>query len=108
MTVPLVRPVHRWHCPACRREDVTHEAPPAGKRLVRMHPCPKLRGLTTPMLPAGTKAKIEIREREDYVGTEMVQVDPERGRPVQSLITTRDTGQDTVVFAPTATLRGDI
>jgi hypothetical protein len=60
------------------------------------------------MLPAGTKAKVELREREDYVGREKVALDPERGRPVQSVVTTRDDGQDTAVFAPTATLSGDI
>jgi hypothetical protein len=58
------------------------------------------------MLPAGTRAKVEIVEREDYVGKEKVQLDPELGRPVMAVKTTRDDGQDVIVFAPTATGTG--
>jgi len=47
-------------------------------------------------------AEVEAREREDYVGTEKVQTD-EDGRPVMSVVTTRDNGQDTAVYAPVAT-----
>ena len=103
MTATLVRAVNRWYCPACKREDVTHEPRPHS----RLHQCPASRGLSVPMVPAGTKAKVELREREDYVNGEVVQLDPERGRPVQSVIVTRDNGQDVAVFAPTATLRGE-
>jgi hypothetical protein len=68
-----------------------------------MHVCPKTRYLTTPMVRAGTKARIVLKEREDYVGTEKVQLDPERGRPVMSLITERADGSNDVrVYAPTA------
>ena len=45
--------------------------------------------------------KVEAREREDYVGHELVQTD-EAGRSVMSVVTTRDDGQDAIVFAPTA------
>lgn len=96
--IPLLRPVNRWYCPNCRKEDVTHEARPHS----RMHICPTLRYLTAPMLPLGTAAKVELVEWGDYVGKEKVQRDPERGRPIQSITTTRDNGQDAVVFAPTA------
>ena len=103
MTVPILTPVNRWYCPnGCGREDITHEARPH----TRMHVCPKLRGLTAPLLPVGVKGKVEAKEREDYIGTEMVQLDPELGRPVQSIITTRDGGQDCAIFMPAATLRG--
>jgi hypothetical protein len=53
------------------------------------------------MLPRGTAAKLEVNEREEYVGRELVQTDA-NGRPVMSLTITRDDGQDCVVFAPTA------
>lgn len=96
--VPILGTVRRWHCPNCGKTDVTNEARPH----TRFHTCPRLRGLTAPMLPAGTSAKVELREREDYVGRERVQLDPELGRPVMSIVTTRDDGQDCVVFAPTA------
>lgn len=99
----LLTPVHRWYCPNCGREDVTHEARPHS----RFHTCPRLRGLTAPMLQRGTAGKVELHEREDYIGREHVQLDPERGRPVAQVVTTRDNGQDCIVFAPTATARGD-
>jgi hypothetical protein len=90
--------IRRWHCPECGKTDVTDDD---GKG-TRYHPCPKLRGLAVPMLLAGVKAKIVLREREDYIGDELVQLDPEKGRPVMSIVTTRDDGQDAVVLAPTA------
>jgi hypothetical protein len=62
--------------------------------------------LTAPMVLAGTAAKVELRERDDYVGNDRVQLDPERKRPVMSIVTTRDNGNDVVVFAPTAVARG--
>jgi hypothetical protein len=46
---------------------------------------------------------VEAQEREDYVGKELVQTDGE-GRPIMSVITTRDEGQDCAVLAPTATM----
>jgi hypothetical protein len=101
--LPLLRTRRMWSCPSCGFEDVTYESRPH----TRMHSCPKLRGLSTPMVPAGTKAKIELKEREDYVNGEQVQLDPERGRPVQSVITTRDDGQDVTVYAPTAAGNGE-
>lgn len=97
--LPLLATERRWYCPNCRLEDVTQEARPH----TRFHACKALRGLTAPMLPAGTRAKVELREREDYVGKEKVQLDPQLGRPVMSVVTTRNDGQDTIIFAPTAT-----
>ena len=96
MTVMLAT-IRRWYCPNCRAEDVTTESRPH----TRMHTCPKMRGLTAPMIPVGTKAKITAHEREDYVGQEHVRLD-EAGRPVMSITTEREDGQDVVVFAPTA------
>jgi len=102
MTVGIL-PVNRWYCPQCKQEDITHEPRPHS----RFHTCPKLRMLSAPMVPMGTKAKIELREREDYVNGDLVQLDPERRRPVMSVVTTRDDGkQDVAVFAPTATAKG--
>jgi hypothetical protein len=91
-------PIRNWYCPNCGLRDQTREARPH----TRFHTCSGLRGLTAPMLPEGTAAKVEAREREDYVGRELVQTD-EGGRPVMSVVTTRDEGTDAIVFAPTAT-----
>jgi hypothetical protein len=95
--VPLLTPERRWECPNCTDTDVTHEPRPH----TRFHACRGLRGLTAPFVPAGT-----ARDREDYVGGDMVQTDGD-GRPVMSVVTTRDDGQDVAVLAPcaTATLR---
>jgi hypothetical protein len=98
--IPVLTPVHRWSCPNCPVEDVTTEARPH----TRFHTCAGLHGLTAPLVLAGTKAKVEAVERGDYIGTESVQTD-ENGRPVMSVVTTRDDGQDVAVFAPTATAR---
>lgn len=95
----LVQPVHRWWCPACKKEDVTHEVKPHS----RFHICPKMRGLTTPMVPLGTKAKVTLNEREDYVGKDKVQLDPEEQRPIMNITVERENGTDVAVFAPTAT-----
>jgi len=101
--IPLLSTVRHWQCPACGLTDMTREARPH----TRFHNCPKLRGLTAPMVPAGTAAKVEIRERDDYIGNEIVQLDPEKGRPVMSIVTTRDDGQDATVFAPLAVKGSD-
>lgn len=66
-----------------------------------MHPCRGLSGLMVALVPHGTSCKVEVREREDYVGKELVQADV-NGRPLMSVVTTRDDGQDVTVFAPTA------
>lgn len=100
MNVPLLAPPEqRWECPNCDLQDVTREA----RVHQRMHPCQGLAGLTVPMVPAGTKCKVEAVEREDFIGTERVQYAPGSGRPVMAAVTTRDDGQDCTVFAPTAT-----
>jgi hypothetical protein len=58
--------------------------------------------MTVPMVPAGIRCKVELRDREDYVGRDVVQVD-EDNRPVMSAVVTRDDGVDTTVYAPCAT-----
>jgi hypothetical protein len=88
----------RWVCPNCTFTDVTHEPEVHS----RFHNCRGLKGLSAPMIPEGTTAKVEAREREDYVGDQQVQTDGE-GRPVMSIVTTRADGQDTAVLAPVGT-----
>lgn len=102
MTVVVLSGEQRWECPNCPATDVTRQAQPH----TRFHACPGLNGLTAPMVPAGTRCKVEAVEREDYINGDLVQVDGQ-GRPVMSVITTRDDGQDCAVYAPTASARGD-
>lgn len=95
----LLRPEYRWECPNCAVTDVTHEALPH----VRYHSCRGLRGLSAPMVPAGSDCTVQAVERDDYVGSERVQVDGE-GRPVMAIVTTRPDGSnDCAVLAPVAT-----
>ena len=77
-------------------------APPPGISPNAGSICPKMAFLTAPMVPAGTKAKVTRHERDDYVGRDIVRLDGD-GRPVMSITTEREEGQDVVVFAPTAT-----
>lgn len=94
---PLLHPEQHWTCPNCTLTEVTREATPHS----RFHACRGLKGLTAPMVPAGTACKVEAVERGDYVGRELVQTDGD-GRPVMSVVTTRDDGTDLAVLAPTA------
>ena len=98
----LLHREQRWECPNCTATDVTHEAQPH----TRFHACAGLRGLTAPMVRAGTSCKVEAVERKDYVGRELVTVDGE-GRPIMAVVTTRDDGQDAAVFAPCAQVRSE-
>lgn len=100
MAIPLLSTVRRWYCPNCPVTDVTTEPRPH----TRYHTCGGLRGLTAPLVLEGTKAKVEAHDREDYVGNDDVRKDA-NGRPVMSITTTRDDGEDVMVFAPTAHLR---
>jgi hypothetical protein len=97
--MPLLLVEHRWTCPNCTFTDVTREQTPH----TRFHACRGLRGLTAPMVPAGTSCKVEAVERGDWVGREMVQTDGE-GRPVVAVQTIRDDGTDVAVYAPCATV----
>lgn len=93
----LLASEQRWTCPNCDLTEVTHEAQPHS----RMHACRGLRGLTAPMVPAGTRCKVAAVERGDWVGKERVKTDAE-GRPWMAVLTTRDDGQDCAVLAPAA------
>jgi hypothetical protein len=99
MTV-LLAAEQRWSCPNCSLEDVTHLPPDAVAS--RFHACRGLAGLTAPMVPAGTRCKVEAVGRDDYIGAEMVTRDRD-GRPVMAVETTRDDGTDRAVYAPCAT-----
>lgn len=93
----LARETH-WVCPNCTLTQVTYDPRPHS----RMHICRGLRGLTAPMVEDGVRCKVEANDREDYVNGDIVQTDGE-GRPVMSIETTRDDGNDLAVLAPCAT-----
>ena len=88
-----------WYCPNC--PTIARTSRPRSL----FHDCSGLSGLSAPLLPQGVNAKVEVREREDYVGQETVRL--HEGRPIMSLVTPRDDGQDVTVFAPTANFQGE-
>lgn len=87
---------YEWYCPSCGLTERTRPLPN------RWHTCPRMKMMTIQLVRRGVNAKIELREREDYVGNERVQLLGEDKRPIMSVVTTRDEGQDVIVFAPTA------
>lgn len=103
MAVPLLGGRVSFVCPNCDSHLKLQQMP--AKPV--LHPCRGLKGLMAPMIREGVKAKVEAHEREDYVNGDLVQTDGE-GRPVMSVVTTRDDGQDVAVFAPLATARGEV
>ena len=98
MNVPLLHAETRWECPNCPATHVTVQAKPH----IPFHNCPGLHGIYAPYVQAGTRCKVEAAAREDYVGTEQGLRTDDTGRPVMSVITTRDDGQDCAVFPGTA------
>jgi hypothetical protein len=86
-----------WYCPNCTH---THVSLTALKHAV-VHICPGLHGLIAPLVRVGTKCKVEVKYREDYVGQDVVTLTND-GRPVMAIVTTRDDGQDCRVLAPVA------
>ena len=87
-----------WYCPECHVVARTRPEPN------RWHTCARLRGIQAPMLRKGAVGRIRVVEREDYIGTEKVQLVGEDKRPVMSIRTERPDGSnDTVVLAPVAT-----
>lgn len=84
-----------WWCPKCDEAARTVDAQ------LPMHHCHGLAGLLVPLVRREHAAKVEVIERLDYVGDELVQMNGE-DRPVMAVVTTRDDGQDCTVYAPTA------
>jgi hypothetical protein len=65
------------------------------------HPCRNRAGLMVALIPAGTKAKVQIHDRGDYLGRDIPHRDAD-GKVVMSSTVTRDDGQDCTVYVPTA------
>lgn len=99
----LLNAEQHWECPNCDVKLVVKTRMPHSP----FHPCSGLKGVEAPMVPAGTRCKVEAIVREDYVGNEIVTYDGEN-RPIMRVETTRDEGNDIAVFAPLATLDGGV
>lgn len=95
MPVPLLVPQLDWSCPNCW---TTCQAPPLPPGQAKMHTCPGLHMLAAPLIPAGTRCKVEAVERPDYLAGE-IQRTGDDGKPYMAVVTTRDDGQDAAVNA---------
>jgi hypothetical protein len=95
----LLPPVDDWFCPnGCNVAERTLGLPPNASRF---HTCQRLHGLTAPLVRRGTACKVEAIEREDYLGSEVVDHGDD-GKAYMSVMTTRDDGTDLAVIAPVA------
>lgn len=102
----LQPPVTLWDCERCPCEDRTQVAGPH----TRFHSCAALGGAQVPMRIRGSGARVILREREDYIGAERVQLMQIDGqaRPVMAAVTEHPDGrQDAAVYAPTASASAD-
>lgn len=90
-----------WHCamPHCTSAARTVDS------AVPHHPCRELGGAMTPLVRDDDtrRAWIIPQERQDYVGTDLVQDVRHRGRLLMAVSLRTDDSQSTSVFAPTAT-----
>lgn len=99
MGVPLLTGFTEWSCPNCDTTDMTPATVPN-----RWHTCPGLHMLTAPLIPAGTRCKVEAELRADYLGSE-IQATGDDGRPYMAVRTTRSDGDDLAVNAGLAQAR---
>lgn len=88
----------RWECQHCEHKQVLRGAVPGAV----IHKCRGLAGVIAPLTPAGTRCRVRVFEREDYVAGETVQTNG-YGRPIMSVVTEREDGQDCLILAPLAT-----
>lgn len=101
----LITPETYWVCNArgCGQTAVTREP---GEHQ-RFHTCrgrDGQAGMSAPMQRAGVRCDVRAVERQDYIAGDDVQLNAD-GRPVMSIITIRDDGQDCAAYAPCATAR---
>ena len=97
MTAPLLDAWQDWECPAgCGAGDRTRPLPPNSSRF---HACPKLHGLTAPLVRAGTDCKVTAVVRGDYLqGDEQRTGDD--GRPYMAVRTDHADGSNDLVVFP--------
>lgn len=98
----LLDPWQDWECPACHLSERSRPLPPNASRF---HPCPKLHGLTAPLVRAGTDCTLVALEREDYLGAGR-QATGDDGKPYMAVHTIRaDGSNDALVFPGVAVAR---
>lgn len=92
----------QWQCNSCGRQHVT-KASREGVQ-VPLHQCAGLAGTWVPFVPAKSTAVLRLQEREDYIGKDTPFTDI-NGRPIQSVYTVREDGEDCHILAPTVNMQ---
>lgn len=99
MSAVLLDSYQGWHCPNC---GLTERTRPIPANAGRFHPCPKLHGLTAPMIRDGVDCKVIALERGDYL-RDSIQRHGDDGKPYMAVETVRADGStDRAVFAERA------
>lgn len=102
LTAPILTPPPTdWVCVACGLTDRTTQL---GAH-TRMHSCSTAGGMTVPMVAAGTRGKLVMHEREDYLNGEDVQRDAD-GHVFMAARVVTDEQEHVAVYAPTAYANG--
>jgi hypothetical protein len=82
-------------CPQCGLTERIRVLP---ANAARMHNCPKLHGLTAPLVPAGMDCRLVAVERSDYLNGEQQRTGDD-GKPYAAVVTERGDGSgDATVF----------
>jgi hypothetical protein len=102
MTALLIHATQDWACPNC---GLTERTGPLVPNAARFHPCPRLHGLTAPLVRAGSDCTVVAIEREDYLhGDEQRTGDD--GKTYMAVETRWADGHtDRAVFAPPAIMK---
>jgi len=87
-----------WECPNCHLTERTRPLPPNASR---MHNCPKLHGLTAPLVRTGSDCTLVAVERGDYLNGE-TQRRGDDGKPYMAVRVERADGSNDVVVFPGA------
>ena len=90
--IPILESEYHWTCPNCVQRALTYEG---AVPQARFHQCAGLAGMVAPMVQEGVRCKVEAKEREDYIGDEIVRYDG-NNRPVASVEVTREDGNDEI------------
>jgi hypothetical protein len=92
----LIEAWEDYSCPNCYVRERIRPLPP---NAVRMHVCAGLKGLTAPLVLAGSDCKVIAVEREDFLNGE-IQAAGDDGRPYMAIRTEYADGHNDVVVNP--------
>ena len=96
----VIRMDTNWQCNSC---GMQHVEPARAEVITPMHACGGMAGAWVPFVPANSTARLRVEERQDYIGKDTPFVDA-KGRPIMSVYTMREDGEDCHILAPTVNM----